>query len=352
MDSLVLDTVIGLVFIFATFALLISLITELITRFMGLRGEYLMRGLRSMVDENPTFDLQWRDLIPFRKPSLPDSPNVLADTTIRRIVGKSYIKMNGSQATLSKNAGVAKLSNKDRRALPSYLSSRAFSTAVIDLLIPTENGTVTIDAARERVRQLPKPLSEFLDAQLRAVGADVDKLRANIESWYDDHMSRVSGWYKRHVRWISLIIGALIVLLFNVSAVRIGQALYTDEALRGSVVTQAVAASNCQSESADVCLGKVRQQIEQDRSAGLPLGWALSPVCEEGRGTEAPCSLPETYGFLDPAHGGFGANLLFFLTVLLGWTIMVLALLPGARFWFDALAQLGSLRSTGPKPGT
>ena len=63
MDSLVLDTVIGIVFVFATFGLLISLLTELIARFMGLRGEYLMRGLRSLVDENPTFRLQWRDLL-------------------------------------------------------------------------------------------------------------------------------------------------------------------------------------------------------------------------------------------------------------------------------------------------
>ena len=62
-DSLVLDTVIGIVFVFATFGLLISLLTELIARFMGMRGEYLMRGLRSLVDENPTFRLQWRDLL-------------------------------------------------------------------------------------------------------------------------------------------------------------------------------------------------------------------------------------------------------------------------------------------------
>jgi hypothetical protein len=36
--------------------------------------------------------------------------------------------------------------------------------------------------------------------------------------------------------------------------------------------------------------------------------------------------------------------------ILLSRTLMVLALLPGARFWFDALSRLGSLRSTGPKP--
>ena len=31
---------------------------------------------------------------------------------------------------------------------------------------------------------------------------------------------------------------------------------------------------------------------------------------------------------------------------------MIGATVPGARFWFDALSKLGSLRSTGPKPPT
>jgi hypothetical protein len=31
---------------------------------------------------------------------------------------------------------------------------------------------------------------------------------------------------------------------------------------------------------------------------------------------------------------------------------MIVALLPGARFWFGLLSKLGTLRSTGPKPAT
>ena len=38
------------------------------------------------------------------------------------------------------------------------------------------------------------------------------------------------------------------------------------------------------------------------------------------------------------------------LLVLLGWGLMVAALIPGARFWFDLLSRLGTLRSTGPRP--
>jgi hypothetical protein len=35
-----------------------------------------------------------------------------------------------------------------------------------------------------------------------------------------------------------------------------------------------------------------------------------------------------------------------------GWVIIVLSAVMGARFWFDALSKLGTLRSSGPKPDT
>jgi hypothetical protein len=40
------------------------------------------------------------------------------------------------------------------------------------------------------------------------------------------------------------------------------------------------------------------------------------------------------------------------LPVLGGFLITIIALTPGARFWFDLLSRLGSLRSTGPKPAS
>ena len=72
-------------------------------------------------------------------------------------------------------------------------------------------------------------------------------------------------------------------------------------------------------------------------------------ACEETPDNPTPCGFAEQYGLFDPAHSG-PADALFLLLVMVGWLIMILALLPGARFWFDLLSKLGSLRSTGPKP--
>jgi hypothetical protein len=98
-------------------------------------------------------------------------------------------------------------------------------------------------------------LKESLQALLKSGEDDVEAFRRSVEEWYDDHMARVSGWYKRRVRWVSLLIGSVLVVAVNVNTVTIVRALYSDEALRESVVTTAVQSSNCRQEPGGVPAG-------------------------------------------------------------------------------------------------
>jgi hypothetical protein len=50
LSSGILDLAIGLTFVFAVTAALASAVTELIARFTGLRGAFLLSGLRELVD--------------------------------------------------------------------------------------------------------------------------------------------------------------------------------------------------------------------------------------------------------------------------------------------------------------
>jgi hypothetical protein len=51
LSSPIIDLAIGLVFVFGVAAALASFVTELISRFIGLRGAYLLTGLRELVDD-------------------------------------------------------------------------------------------------------------------------------------------------------------------------------------------------------------------------------------------------------------------------------------------------------------
>lgn len=341
MDSLVLTTVLGLVFVGAAFALLVALISEMISRFIGLRGEYLLRGLRTLLDSDNDFELRWRDI--FRR--TPGRPDPESTPMISRFVELPYIRSFADKGDMPINAGNAKLINSERRRIPSYVSGRSFARAIIDLTVPNQLGPITVEHISASISTLPNgPVKYYLDAFVNTVGNDVDKIQQGLAQWYDDQMSRVSGWYKRHIRWISLTIGTILVLTFNVNVAHIVRSLYVDQAL-DSQVTQALASADCETLDAQACLDKVRAEIADAPQAGFPIGWSGTDV---GCGTD-PCSWLEAHGLANPAESGL-ADVLFFLSILLGWVIMVFILLPGARFWFDLLAKMGTLRSTGPRP--
>jgi hypothetical protein len=349
MDSLVVDTALGIIFIFGTFALLISVVTELIARFIGLRGEYLLRGIRSLVDEKNEFKLPAPVILRLRKPAVPGREPT---SNTAKILTTSYVANTGGSGALPANAGEAELSNKDRRSLPSYLSGRTFARAVVDLIVPDpDRSATTIDAVRAQIGGLGDgALKTYLMSLTRSAQVDIDGWRAEIEHWYDDEMARVSGWYKRHVRWISLGVGVLFVLVFNLNCLQFAKSLYTDQALRASVVSAATSASNCGSKDPADCLKSVEAQIGTARGAGLPIGWGRVPACV---GVPRPCGVLATEGLADPdPAAGPWSQIWFGVLIVAGWALMLLSLLPGARFWFDLLGRFGTLRSTGPKPGT
>jgi hypothetical protein len=174
----------------------------------------------------------------------------------------------------------------------------------------------------------------------------VEDFEANVARWYNDHMDRVSGWYKRHVRWFSLAIGLILVLLFNINTIRIADSLYSNQAVQASVVTVATQKSSCQGTQPAACLAALQAKIGQFSSFGLPVGWSDLPACATRH-----CSWPARQGLINIYKGGID-SVWAFLLVLLGWILTVGALTPGARFWFDLLSKMGTLRSTGPKPPT
>ena len=235
------------------------------------------------------------------------------------------------------------------RSLPSYISSRTFSAAVLDLVVPDADNQTTLTAIREQVAKIHgfPALTEQLQSLLKASEDSVEAYRASVERWYDDHMDRVSGWYKRHIAKWSLALGALLVLILNLNSVAIAQSLYTNEEVRTAVVAVATEATQCeglQGAQLDACLDTLTDQLQRTQDAGLPLGWQVVERCQP-QGTCA--SFGERYGLLAQGQGWVSWHPLL---VLLGWLLTMVALVPGARFWFDLLGRLGSLRTTGPKP--
>ncbi len=381
----VLDTVIGVAFVFFLLALASSAVAEWVATLLKKRAKYLLRTLRDMLDGPATAP------VPATKEQPADAEQ--PTKTARRKVVRAAVRWEqglhdealalmtegrraGVHADAARTLGFPTdvtpvaagaqvvppmlqyvlthplvASQAQTRAsgevtrLPSYLSARTVSTVLLDALVPDSTGRTSVGRLRAKIgdADLPEPLKQSLLAVTRRADATIDDARTEIERWYDTTMDRVTGNYKRWTkRWL-LVISAVVVLLVHVDALAMAKTLYTDPAVRSSVV--ALADQNACQDATDAraCAEETREDLTK---AGLPIG--PSPDCRLdvwGAGTTrwnaATCLVG---GPADQVHLGTG------LLALLGMALSVLAASFGAPFWFDVLTRASNLRNTGRKP--
>jgi len=169
------------------------------------------------------------------------------------------------------------------------------------------------DEVLAQIAKAHLPPGELNDLVQRAVGqafGSLEAFRVNVEHVFDDTMERASGWYKRKVQAMLLVLAAVAVIGLNIDSVHVGTALSNDGALRTAVAAQASSARFKGSPS------NAANAIDRVSQLKVPMGW--------GAGTQ---------------HSP--------LEALPGWIITIAALSLGAPFWFDALSRLARMRGSG-----
>jgi hypothetical protein len=208
---------------------------------------------------------------------------------------------------------------------------------------------------QEGLRRLPEghtkeSLLVLVDKTRREVNAlehQAEAFRKNLESWFDDAMQRVAGWYKRWTQHVLLALATVVVIVSNADTVMLIQRLSQDNALRASLVSAAQEAvkSMPNPESPGIIPpGTVKPQGEDDRiqfvlqkaqELKLPVGWSRDP---------------NDPGYFEPPQLSlkFAGWVLY---KLFGLFISIFAVSLGAPFWFDLLSKFVNLRSAGTPPG-
>jgi hypothetical protein len=399
LTSGIIDAAVGLTLVFGITAALASAVTELFARLIGLRGAYLVSGLRELVDgggvptdlvnvENDYTNMKkimLRQTAPppartsSEEPPFPATGALLGGPILSNqgVAGQfssrqftleasrgtgrlpkmtAYRTEPEPKTTTGQSAGASKPAPvkrgrlglwSQRRSLPSYISSRSFADAVIDLLVPNAKGQTTMTVIENNLAILPSdmPFKQSLDSLVTNAGDDITRFRTSVEQWYDDHMDRVSGWYKRYVAIITVVFGAILIVLLNLNALTMGRTLYTESAVGAAISAVADKAAPCSGQNQDQCLANLETQLSALATAGLPIGWGTVRACSA---PNSHCNWWDRRGILSPEGGSFGQLLL----VIIGFLIMIIAIVPGAQFWFGLLTKLNTLRATGPKPTT
>jgi hypothetical protein len=307
--STALEVAIGMIFVFLLLSLLCSAVVEYIEAKLSYRSKDLEKGIRLLLDQSPE-------------------------------AGGGSLS-----ARLYEHPLVKSLYRGEK--LPSYIPSRTFALALWDMAFPAEQrvnaggGPQSLPAIREAVRAntfISAELQQTLLALIDDAQGDFDKARKNVEDWYDSTMDRVSGWYRRRVHYILLIVGLLASALLNADSINLAKALMQNDALRQSVVVSAEKAAAAPTpvptptpadprERAAIAAAKIQDVRTQLDTLGLPLGWVREPVVPDD-----PRRFPG-----DP--GGWALK-------VLGILITALAVSQGAPFWFDLLNKIIVIRST------
>ena len=292
-NSTAIEVVIGLVFIYILYSLLVTIVTELISSVFNQRGMILKKGIRRMLDDDNNTD---------------NKIELLSDEFRQR----PEIKYLGN-----------KFLGKNR--IPSYISPSTFSTALLNIL--RKSGEIDKNL-KEYMKTLEKgkensETKEILYNLMVEANGKIDKFKGLLENWYNETMDRVSGWYKRRIQLITFFIGLVIAFALNVDTIAIAKKLTRESDTRIEMVKMATDFANERNvnDSTSLLVNDEVKQIMQD--------------------------IKQQESIISISHRPSDPSTKAFWLYVLGCLITTIALSLGAPFWFDILNKISKLRSGG-----
>ena len=281
----ILDVVIGVVVVYLLLSIVCSGINELIMGLLNERGRNLARG-------------------------------------VLRVLGSDELRKRFYAHPMIQSLG-------DGKRLPSYVPSSTFSLVLLDVIAPAAaDWKRTAAQIGERIDTLPadSALRRTLILLMDRAGGDVERLHQEIETWFNNGMERVSGWYKRNVQYALILIGFFVVVISNADTLRLARDLARNPVMRQALVSYAQEmtskplAATVPAANDSVALDRVVREIHAVQDLGIPLGWSEPPTV---------------------------AN---WFSIFVGLLITTFAVALGSPFWFDLLGKLVNLRAAGRPP--
>lgn len=303
-NSTVLDVAIGLVFVYLLLSIFCTAVNEWIAGILQTRSKTLKAGISGLLDNQP-FN---------------------ADTK-STFLGEFY--RHPLVTGMMQNGGD-----------PSYLSSRTFSTTIMDLVTvtPAVQGARTFDDFMKGIQGLPDgDVKKALLSLISGAQGRLDIAQGNIEVWFDDSMDRVTGWYKRWAQKVTIALAVVITILANADTLNIAHRLWTDPIVRSKVIEEGVERDRMQRTA--VANGN---QNATDASKPASPGASANPLT-----SDEDAALGRVLGW---KRSSFDASPLTWLQRILGWILTTIAVSLGAPFWFDTLSRFVNIRNAGKPP--
>jgi len=193
LNSTVLEVAIGLIFCFASVALIASSIYEALASWFNLRSKTLLTGLTELLNAKT------------------DSGHELLLTIYNDAL--AHPTGSGTAQTL-----------KEVKNKPAYIPSRNFALALIH----------SIQQVPGQLDNLQENINAVKDEQLRALlqnlynkaSGNFNSFQHELATWFDAGMGRVSGSYKKRSQIWCFVIAFIIAVGFNIDSVHLFKTLW------------------------------------------------------------------------------------------------------------------------------
>ena len=308
LDFAALDVALGLIFVYLVLSLVCTAVNETVSSVLAWRADTLREGIANLLGSDE------------KRKELYKHPVVAG--LIRRSPGQAVAEGVSRGRRAKARAWMAKrvpVLREER--YPSYLPARVFAQA---LLNPVKDGRVTRMKVREAIDDLPEgELKEALETMWIEAGGKVERFRDDLETWYDEAMARVSGWYRRKVQFFLWVWAASVTLLLHADSIQIAQELWTDDAKREAVVARSEQIASGTAPTGD----EADRYLQELDNLDVPLGWGSWP------------------------DGDWWRDIFVVVPInALGLAMTAFALTLGAPFWFDTLKKVANIRASGRAP--
>jgi cell division septation protein DedD len=327
----ILQVAIGICFVFLLFSLIVSAGNELVQALLSMRAAQLRAGIGELLQDR---------------------------------------KFQNAAKEFCNHPLISCLS-KGADGQPAYIAPRTFVITVLDLL---REGQIVMGGAKgsdlaAQIDRIQNPeLRRALSSLFNQANHEAAKFEKALETWFNESMDRVSGWYKRWVQYWLFGLGLALAAAANVDTIHIIGALSTDpkmqldaakasiEYLKRQSATQAVDGSTSKSSPTETPFQGQNpesspQETTKPEGSGVPSNTATPNPLTTAQSLETAAtdlaSLNVPLGWAGPERSYFTRH---WWSAIVGWLLTALAASMGAPFWFDTLNRFVNIRSAGQSP--
>ncbi|WP_367391286.1 hypothetical protein [Lewinella sp. LCG006] len=327
----IITTAIGLILVYLILSLMVSAIQEALASWFSMRSKHFGHAIDQMLTNEKT-------------------------TEGALELDKSILEKFQSHPSYGDMVQEKNKQSTNHMAHPSYMSAATFSSILLHVLDGSDvkQLTATINAMEDG------KLKKFLLDCLAETGNDLTKFRTRLEQWYDQVMSRVSGWYKSYTHKIIMVVGLLVAMYMNADTLSIYQKMSAvaagstqEQAIIGlaqDFVDQRYDGFNQQINDIQQSLDSAAQQTDTARYDSLLLLHnerllaQVDSLVVMVNGANSPLGL----GWTKAEWSTVKSNVPVLFNKLIGLLLTTFAISLGAPFWFDMLKKIINIRNAGP----